>query len=62
MRQFLQEAVDRKYKISFYKGVQLALESLIVLILMVSVLSKTNIFSLIYLLFVYKFLLSRAKV
>jgi hypothetical protein len=62
MRIFLQEAVDRKYKISFCKGVQLALESLIVFILMVSVVMKANIFSLIYLIFVFKFLLSREKV
>jgi hypothetical protein len=57
----LQEAVDRKYKISFFKGCQLAFESIILLVLMISVILKSNIFSLIYLLFIFKYLLSRAK-
>jgi hypothetical protein len=57
----LKEAVDRKYKISFFKGCQLAFESIILLVLMISVVLKSNVFSLIYMLFIFKYLLSRAK-
>ena len=57
----LKDAIDRKYKISFLKGMQLAFESAILLILMISVVLKANIFSLIYLLFIFKFLISRGK-
>jgi len=57
----LAEAIDRKYKISFYKGVQFAFESVILLVLMISVALKSNIFSLIYMLFIVKYLMCRAK-
>ena len=55
------EAVDRKYKISFFKGMQLALESLILMVLMISVVLKANIFALIYLVVIFKFILSECK-
>jgi hypothetical protein len=61
MHAYLKESVDRKYKISFFKGAQMAYESVILLVLMISVIMKANIFSIIYLLFIFKFLMSRAK-
>ena len=61
MHAYLKESVDRKYKISFFKGAQMAYESIILLVLMISVIMKANIFSIIYLLFIFKFLMSRAK-
>ena len=56
LEKILKEAVDRKYKISFYKGMQLAFESLVLLVLMLSVCLKSNLFSLIYLLFIARYL------
>ena len=57
----LKQNIDRKYKISFYKGVQFFNEALCLLILMISVVLKSNIFSLVYLIFIYKFLISQSK-
>ena len=57
----LKEAVDFKYKVSFYKGVQFVFETLILLILMVSLILKSNFISIIYLLFIIKYLVSRSK-
>ena len=53
--------VNRKYKISFYKGVQFVNEALCLLVMMISVVLKSNIFSLIYLIFIYKFVVSDSK-
>lgn len=53
--------INRKYKISFYKGVQFVNEALCLLIMMVSVVLKSNIFSLVYLIFIYKFVISQSK-
>lgn len=57
----LKEAIDQKYKISFLKGMQLVYENLILFVLIISVVLKANIFSLVYLLFILKFLMSRGK-
>jgi hypothetical protein len=54
----IKEAIDRKYKISFHRGVQIAFESFIILILMISVVLKSNVLSLIYMLFIFRFLTS----
>jgi hypothetical protein len=51
----LEDNVDRKYKISLAKGMQLALENFIMLILMLSLIMKANLFSLVYLVFLIKF-------
>ena len=61
MHDYLVEAIERKYKISFFKGAQLAFESVILFILMISVVMKSNIFSIIYLLIIFKFISSRSK-
>lgn len=58
----MQEAVDRKYKISFHKGVQIVFEQLILLILMISMILKANIFSIVYLLFVFRYVQCSVKI
>jgi len=57
----LEGAVERKYKISFAKGMQLLLENICLFLLMVSVVLKANVFALIYLIFIFKYLMSSAK-
>ena len=57
----LKQAIDRKYKISFHKGMQMVFENIICLILMISVTLKANIFSLVYLIFIIKFITSEQK-
>lgn len=54
----IRESIERKYKISFHRGVQIAFETLIILILMISVVLKSNVLSLIYMLFIFRFLTS----
>lgn len=61
LRQILKENVDRKYKISYYKGCQLYLESLIIFLLMISLVMKANFWSGIYLLFIFKYACTRNK-
>ena len=61
LKELISEAVDRKYKISFHKGMQFAFEALIVFVLMISIVLKSNILSVIYLLFVFKYIQIRQK-
>ena len=61
LKSIIEEAVNRKYKISFFKGMQLFIENTVLYVLMISVILKSNIFALIYLLFVIKYLQSPAK-
>lgn len=61
LRQILKEAVDCKYKISYYKGCQLYLESVIIFIMMVSLLLKANIWSVVYLIFIIKYARTRQR-
>lgn len=59
--QILKEAVDRKYKISFYKGIQIFMEPLIIILLTVSLIAKANLWSVVYLLFIFRFSCTRNK-
>jgi hypothetical protein len=61
LHNILKTAVDRKYKISFVKGMQITLEAVMLLILMVSIILKSNVFSLFYLIFVYRLVTSPEK-
>lgn len=61
LRQILKEAVDRKYKISYYKGIQLFLEAVIILLLLMSLVAKANVWSIINLIFVFRFACTRNK-
>jgi len=44
-----------KYKISFSKGMMFVFENIIMLILLTSIALKSNVFSLIYLIFVFRY-------
>jgi hypothetical protein len=44
-----------KYKISFSKGMMLVFETVIMLILLTSIALKSNVFSLIYIIFVFRY-------
>ena len=57
----LKEAVDRKYRISLYKGLQLWLESIIIFLLTMSLIMKANLWSIVYLIFVFKFTCTKNK-
>lgn len=59
--EILKEAVDRKYKISWYKGMQLFMESMIIFLLTISLVAKANIWSVVYLLFIFRFSCTRNK-
>jgi len=61
LRQILKEGVDRKYKISYYKGCQLFLEAVIIFLWILSLIMKSNIWSLVYLLMVFKYSCTRNK-
>ena len=59
LKNILKQNIDRKYKISFYKGMQFFLESLIQILLMSSVVIKGNVYSLIYTLLILRFIRCR---
>ena len=54
----IKDNVNRKYKISFFKGLALAIEALILFILMITSLIKANVISIVLLLFIIKYLMS----
>ena len=55
LRQTLKEAVDRKYKISLIKGMQMFFECTMILLLMISLVMKANLYSMVYLIFIFRF-------
>tara|TARA_B110000285_G_C14847935_1_gene478564 strand:+ start:162 stop:605 length:444 start_codon:yes stop_codon:yes gene_type:complete len=55
LEQILKNAITMKYKISFSKGMMMLFESIIMLVLLTSIALKSNIFSLIYLMFVFRY-------
>ena len=57
----LRDQVNVKYKISFFKGIQMVLETAVLLVLMLSVCKKANVFSIFYLFFIIRYLTSQAK-
>ena len=61
LRDIIKQAVDRKYKISFSKGMQMAFEAAIIFLLMISIVVKANLFSLLFLIFIFKFALTTSK-
>lgn len=61
LEKLLKQAVDMKYRISLSKGFQLVCEALIMLLLMASIVLKSNIYSIIYLVFIYKFVVTKSK-
>jgi hypothetical protein len=61
LESILRQGIETKYKISFMKGMQLVSESIILFVLMLSVVLKANLFSLIYMAFIVKYVVSRNK-
>jgi hypothetical protein len=61
LEKILKSNVNRKYKISFFKGMQLMLEAMIMFLLMASMAVKANVYSLIYLMFIFKFVVTKNK-
>ena len=57
----IRDGINRKYKISFAKGMQMLEECLVLFVLMTSVILKANIFSLLYLALIFKYIQSRSK-
>ena len=57
----LKQAIDTKYKISLSKGMQMVFESICLLVLMISITLKANIFSIVYLTFIFKYVFSKGK-
>ena len=53
--------VERKYKISFSKGMQLFVEATVLLLLMITLMIKANVVSLIFLVFIFRFAFSNTK-
>jgi hypothetical protein len=61
LQQNIRENVDFKYKISLYKGLQLFFESAVQFLLMFSIVMKANVYSLIYLIFIFRFIKCRTR-
>jgi hypothetical protein len=58
----LKQAVDRKYMISLAKGAQLVLEVLMIMLMMFSLVLKSNLLSLFYWIFVIKSICTNNKI
>jgi hypothetical protein len=58
LEKILTKAVDFKYKVSLAKGMRIYLESLILLALMCSLVIKSNVFSIVYLVFVLRYMIA----
>lgn len=57
----LKQAVDRKYKISLAKGAQIVFEVIMIMLLMTSLVLKSNSISFVYLIFVIKSVMTNRK-
>lgn len=62
LEHMLKGFIDRKYKISFMKGMMFLMEQLILLLTTITMLLKANVFSFIYLIFILKYFRSATKV
>lgn len=58
----IEQAISRKYRISFAKGLRIVYEQLILFVTMMIIMLKANIYSLIYLLIVIKYMVSTSKI
>ena len=58
----LKSFIDRKYKISFMKGMMLLMEQSVLLITVITMIIKANMYSFIYFIFVIKYFKSQSKV
>jgi hypothetical protein len=55
LRRIVKLNIERKYKISYSKGMQLFVEAFILCLLMISLMLKANFFSVIFLVFIFRF-------
>ena len=56
LEKILKTAVDFKYRVSLGKGARIAIESFILLAFMMSLVYKSNIFSIVYLVFIVRYM------
>lgn len=61
LEKILNQAIERKYKISLAKGAQIVLEILMIMLLMVSLVLKSNLVSFVYWIFVLKSVTTNQK-
>jgi hypothetical protein len=57
LKKILKDAVDLKYRISLSKGLRMAYECIIMMLIMIALIAKANIFSLFYLTFVIRYMM-----
>lgn len=62
LEMILKSYVDRKYKISFMKGMMMVMEQTILLLTLMTMILKANMYSFIYLIFVVKYFFCQSKV
>ena len=62
MEMMLKSFIDRKYKISFMKGMMFLMEQSVLLITLITMIIKANMNSFIYFIFVIKYFMSHTKV
>lgn len=58
----IEEAISRKYRISFARGIRIFYEQCILFLLMMAMLLKSNVYSIVYLVYVIKYMLTDTKV
>lgn len=58
IEKIIKDAVNFKYRVSLAKGMRLAIESMIMAFIMFALIYKANVFSLIYLAFILRYLLT----
>lgn len=58
----LKAFIERKYKISFMKGMMMLMEQLILFITLITMILKANMYSLIYFIFIIKYFYCESKV
>jgi hypothetical protein len=61
LEMILTQAVDRKYMISLAKGAQIVLEILMIMLMMISLMLKSNLLSFFYWIMVLKSILTKNK-
>jgi hypothetical protein len=61
LEKILNQAIERKYKISLAKGAQIVLEILMIMLLMVSLVLKSNLVSFVYWIFVLRSVTTNQK-
>jgi hypothetical protein len=61
LERLLRRGIDTKYKISLFKGMQMVSEALVTLLICISMLTRGDVFALIYLIFVIRMMTLNVK-